>query len=76
MDQIEKTMKAKKEELLELYKTIKYRSYELCIALIFIVCLIVVGLILTAIFMSPLYFSFYKIVDEINSIPPYSPFKY
>ena len=74
MDSIKKAVQDQKEELLGLYETIKFRSYELCIALIFIACLIVVGLIFTAILLYPFYFSFHKLVEEINSIPPYSPF--
>ena len=75
MESIKKTVKDQKEEILGLYETLKFHSYEFCIALLFIACLIVVGLILMALFLYPVYYSFHKIVEEINSIPPYSPFQ-
>ena len=75
MESIKKTVKDQQEELLGLYETLKVHSYEFCIALIFIACLIVVGLILMALFLYPVYYSFHKIIEGINAIPPYSPFQ-
>ena len=75
MDLIKNTIKAMKEELLEIYDIVRFHPSELCITIIFALCILLLQMILMAILCYPFYYSFYKIVEEINSIPPFSPFQ-
>ena len=75
MDYVNTTLLEQKEELLGLYRHYKCQTNQFCSALLLIICLIPVGLILMAILLYPFYFSFHKMIAEINSIPPHSPFQ-
>ena len=75
MDHVKTTLLEKKEELLGLCRDYKCQIKQFFINLLILICLIPVGLILMAILLYPFYYSFFKMIEEINSIPPYSPFQ-
>ena len=76
MDHVKATLVEQKEELLRLYSEYKCQIKQFFFNLLVLICLLPVGLILMAILLYPFYLAFFKAIEEINSIPPYSPFQH
>ena len=74
-DYISDTVKAVKLNLLDFYDIIKNGPYELCITIIFLLCIILLHALLLVIIGYPFYYSFHKIVEELNNRQTFSPFQ-